>query len=125
MMGFHELMETMTRQWAAKRNIPLRFLSFQSGEEVLFEASENGFPFDLLIIDIDMKGMNGIELARNIRKIDGSLPICNNQKRKSCFRCNNSIELPFVHGFLPSVHFLRFFHMFRCLYLSSAITKTQ
>lgn len=70
-----ELMETMTRQWAAKRNIPLRFLSFQSGEEVLFEASENGFPFDLLIIDIDMKGMNGMELARNIRKTDGSLPI--------------------------------------------------
>lgn len=70
-----DYMETMTKNWATKRNIPLRFLKFESGEEVLFEASEPGFPFDLLIIDIDMKNMNGMELARKIRETDVKLPI--------------------------------------------------
>ena len=70
-----DYMEKMTMNWATKRNIPLRFLKFESGEEVLFEALEQRFPFDLLIIDIDMKGMNGMELAKKIRETDNKLPI--------------------------------------------------
>lgn len=70
-----DYMEAMTKNWATKRNIPLRFLKFESAEEVLFEASEQGFPFDLLLIDIDMKGRNGMELARKIRETDTKLPI--------------------------------------------------
>ena len=45
--------------------------TYESGEEFL----ESGKNYDLLFLDIDMKGMDGIETARKIRLRDKKLKI--------------------------------------------------
>lgn len=47
---------------------------YQSAEELLFEC-QNNYPFDVMILDVQMKQMNGIELAHQIRKQDTQIPI--------------------------------------------------
>jgi DNA-binding LytR/AlgR family response regulator len=47
---------------------------YGSAEEMLFENPES-FPFDFIILDIEMDEMNGIDLARSIRKIDKNVAI--------------------------------------------------
>lgn len=69
-----EYMQKLTSDWADRSGIPLTFSTYGSGEELLFEHPES-FPFDLLILDIDMKGMDGMTLARTIRQKDTKLPI--------------------------------------------------
>lgn len=48
--------------------IPFQAAAFPSSEELLkqFDAQEN--PFDLLLLDIQMDGMNGMELAKELRR---------------------------------------------------------
>ncbi|MCI5774327.1 MAG: LytTR family DNA-binding domain-containing protein [Erysipelotrichaceae bacterium] len=47
---------------------------FHSAKQMLFEC-EHHFPFDCLFLDIQMEGMNGIELAKKIRQIDDNIII--------------------------------------------------
>lgn len=47
---------------------------FVSGEELLFKYPEN-VPFDCLILDIRLREIDGMELARRIRKNDEAIPI--------------------------------------------------
>lgn len=69
-----EYIRKLAEQWAAEKGVPLQFLSYRSAEELLFEQGEQ-YPFDLLILDIDMKGMSGMELAHKIREKGDELPI--------------------------------------------------
>ena len=48
--------------------------SFASGEELLFKYPEN-VPFDCLILDIRLREIDGMELAKRIRKNDEAVPI--------------------------------------------------
>lgn len=61
-------------EWATKSGVSCDFIGYRSAKELLFENPER-IPFDLLILDIDMQGMDGMELARDIRKRDRSVPI--------------------------------------------------
>lgn len=61
-------------EWSAKSGVSCDFTGYQSAKELLFENPDR-IPFDLLILDIDMQGMDGMELARDIRKRDKSVPI--------------------------------------------------
>lgn len=45
------------------------FTEYRSAEEMLFECG-NAFPFDVLFLDIELKEMNGMEVARKIRQTD-------------------------------------------------------
>ncbi|MEG0076907.1 LytR/AlgR family response regulator transcription factor [Anaerorhabdus sp.] len=47
---------------------------FLSAEEFLFKTNRN-YPYDLIILDIQMKQLSGIELARIIRETDKSVMI--------------------------------------------------
>lgn len=69
-----EYMHTLCEEWAMQMGEPLTYCGYRSAKEMLFENMEN-YPFDLLMLDIDMEGMSGMELARCIRKTDEAIPI--------------------------------------------------
>ncbi len=58
---------SLVTQWAAGAGCPLELDTYISAEQFLFE-SEDKAPYDVLIFDIQMKNMNGMELAKNLRK---------------------------------------------------------
>ena len=56
----------LVKEWAASHEYPLELDTYVSAEQFLFE-SEDKSPYDLLIFDIQMKDMNGMELAKKLR----------------------------------------------------------
>lgn len=64
----------MAEDWGKKAGKEVRVSLYGSAEELLFEQGEQ-YPFDLLILDIDMREMDGMTLARKIRERDGKVPI--------------------------------------------------
>ena len=53
--------------WAEAANHNVRIRTFQSAEEFLFHYEEDK-EYDLLLLDIEMGAMNGVELAKKIRQ---------------------------------------------------------
>lgn len=47
--------------------------TFGDGETALAWAKEH--PVDLAFLDIEMRNMNGIELARRLKKVDENIPM--------------------------------------------------
>ena len=58
----------IVKQWAEKRNLSqmVELDSYVSAEQFLFEMEDKA-PYDVLIFDIQMKDMNGMELAKKLR----------------------------------------------------------
>ena len=56
-------------QWESQNKVPCELTIYGSAEEMLFENPDT-FPFDIIILDIELDRMNGIELARIIREVD-------------------------------------------------------
>lgn len=69
-----EYIRQLVMQWALEKGVPLHFLSYRSAEELLFEQ-EGQYSFDVLLLDIDMRGMSGMELAHKIREKEKEMPI--------------------------------------------------
>ena len=69
-----ELLADFIREWAIDAKEPLSLQCFEKAGQFLFhyEAERD---WDLLFVDIQMEGMNGMELARKVRQDDGRLPI--------------------------------------------------
>ncbi len=61
-----EYESSLVREWAAARGFESELETYVSAEQFLFE-SEDKSPYDVLIFDIQMKGMNGMELAKSLR----------------------------------------------------------
>ena len=57
---------SLVNAWAAMRSCRIELDTYVSAEQFLFE-SEDKAPYDVLIFDIQMKGMNGMELAKKLR----------------------------------------------------------
>lgn len=73
--GVHaELTSGYVRDWAGKRKIKCRISKFADAESFLFEWEENRV-WDVLFVDIQMPGLDGVELAREIRKQDSRVAI--------------------------------------------------
>ena len=53
-------------QWAKNKNTAVRTDLFECAEEYLFKAEQNAY--DVIFLDISMRGQNGMELARQIRE---------------------------------------------------------
>ena len=68
-----ELVRAMIGQWAESRQTAAEVILYESAEEFLFK--NEAFPYDAVLLDIAMRQMNGVELARAIREKDKKLPI--------------------------------------------------
>lgn len=68
------------RQWAAQASAVLELEVFPSAESFLFRYEEQK-DYDILLLDIEMGSLNGVELARKIR------------------RENESVQIVFITGF--------------------------
>lgn len=58
-------LEALIHAWDS----PCHVSAFTSGESLLFELSESE-PYDLLLLDVEMGGMDGVTLARKLRETD-------------------------------------------------------
>lgn len=70
----------LVKTWAEESGLSVRLDSFSSAEEFLFYYAEKK-DYDILLLDIEMGGRNGIELAREIRQ------------------GNDTVQLVFITGF--------------------------
>lgn len=61
------------KEWALSREQKMETAEFPDGESFLFLWEEE--LFDLLILDIEMGALSGIELAKKVRKKDEEIPI--------------------------------------------------
>lgn len=68
------LLEKYLLKWSRYRQVPLEINKYLSAEEFLFEW-EPGLGFSVLFIDIQMYGINGIDLAKSVRKKDNEINI--------------------------------------------------
>ena len=69
-----EYVKTLVNKWAEKNNIGVTIDMFNSAEQFKTEQFENKL-FDILLLDVQMGGQNGVELAREIRQSDTTLSI--------------------------------------------------
>jgi len=67
-------MKTLVNKWADANNIEIKIEIFESAENFKSVWSESR-EFDILLLDIQMSGQNGVELARDLRKTDEKLII--------------------------------------------------
>lgn len=68
------LLQKYVEEWAQENRIQLETRLFTSGESFWF-AWEDDREYDLLIFDIEMGQLSGMELAADIRRKDGEIPI--------------------------------------------------
>ena len=64
----------LIREWASSTDRKIDIKTFISAEQFLFQYSEEK-DFQILILDIEMGKMNGVELAKELRKANGDLQI--------------------------------------------------
>lgn len=64
-----EYLNQEIKNYYQQKNIKITIENFQSAEELLFKYPED-LPFDCLILDIKMKRLDGMELAKKIRERD-------------------------------------------------------
>ncbi len=69
-----EYLISLTHQWAKESKTVVSISSFESAEAFLFEYEEDK-SFDVLLLDIQMKEMNGISLAEKIRESNTQVQI--------------------------------------------------
>ena len=62
-----DYMASIVASWSAHAGHNCEIRTFTSAEAFLFEYEEDK-AFDILLLDIEMENMNGIELAKRIRK---------------------------------------------------------
>lgn len=69
-----EYLSELVRRWARERALDVELESYESAEQFLFCAEED-YPVNILLLDIQMKEIDGIQLARKIRSINEAVQI--------------------------------------------------
>lgn len=69
-----EYIASLARRWAEKRGHRADLAEFVSAEQLLFE-SEGQSGFDILLLDIEMGKMDGVALAKHLRREDQRVQI--------------------------------------------------
>ena len=75
-----EYLTSLVSSWGNKTSVTCTIDTFQSAESFLFDYAEDKNR-DILLLDIEMGGMNGVDLAKTIR------------------RTNDTIQIIFITGF--------------------------
>ena len=68
------LLTELTAEWGKNAGYQLTFESFSSAEAFLFRYEENKV-CDILLLDVEMPGKSGVELAKEIRRVDEAVQI--------------------------------------------------
>lgn len=69
-----DYLKTLIRRWAKECGFVVKISEFDSAESFLF-AYDDDKSFEILLLDIQMKAMDGIELAKRIRKDNEAMQI--------------------------------------------------
>ena len=69
-----ELLERYIREWDERQPFSVCVCSFSDGQTLLHSMEKE--TFDIIFLDIQMQGLDGMETARRIREADGSAGIC-------------------------------------------------
>lgn len=69
-----EYVDALVREWANRTHTSVQIQTFPSAEAFLFHYAEDT-SCDILLLDVEMKAMSGIELAREIRRTDRRVKI--------------------------------------------------
>lgn len=64
-------MRGYVNEYSVENQIPVNIITYTSAEQLLC----SGLAFDLVILDIHMHGMNGMDAARRLREISPACPI--------------------------------------------------
>ncbi|MCI3924716.1 LytTR family DNA-binding domain-containing protein [Paenibacillus sp. TRM 82003] len=64
-----ERVRRMLLAFSVKTGIELEVEEFESGEQLISYYADRGTPFHILILDIEMKELNGIQTARRLREM--------------------------------------------------------
>lgn len=62
------------KKWAEQENVCVDIHTFPSAESFLFDYAEQK-DYDILLLDIEMSSMNGVELAKRIRQDNDAVQI--------------------------------------------------
>ena len=71
---YAQYISQLALQWGRQAGTPVETESFPSAEAFLFRYEERR-DFDVLLLDIEMAGMDGVELAKIVRREDGDVQI--------------------------------------------------
>ncbi len=69
-----EYLSGMVTAWARQNRHAVEIKTYSSAESFLFDYSEEK-DFDILLLDIEMPGMNGVELAKTVRRENSTVQI--------------------------------------------------
>lgn len=69
-----EYVGALAKRWAEGRGVRLHTEVFSSGESFLFHYAEEN-DFDILLLDIEMGGMDGVSLAKRLRRDNDTVQI--------------------------------------------------
>ncbi len=67
------LLSGLVSEWAVERELPLQAEVFPSAEAFLFRWAE--MKFDILLLDVEMGGMDGVTLAKQVRGEDEAVQL--------------------------------------------------
>jgi DNA-binding LytR/AlgR family response regulator len=69
-----EYLTVLVRKWAAESGSVIHLSDYESAEGFLFDYEDNK-EIDILLLDIQMKGMDGVKLARQLRRVNDTIQI--------------------------------------------------
>lgn len=67
-------LELLIQTWARGRGCSCQIAAFSSGEAFLFETA-GSYPFDLMLLDVELGGIGGFQLAKTVRETDEKVPL--------------------------------------------------
>lgn len=69
-----DYVSSLARRWASERGDAARIELFSSAESFLFQYAEES-DFDILLLDIEMGGMDGVTMAKKLRRDNDTVQI--------------------------------------------------